>query len=144
MPLTNLTLSNILKYNFGSVVYNPALPPTYYIGLSSTAPTQAGSGFTEPSGSGYARVAVTNSATNFGPIATEPTSGYSIQNIATAPINFPISTGSWGATLTYGGLFDSLTGGNLWLYGVLAPAITVSQSNVQVSFNTGQLVFSIS
>ena len=45
-----------------TVTYAPA---TWYFGLSTTTPNDDGTGFTEPSGGGYARVAKTNDATNF-------------------------------------------------------------------------------
>ena len=51
----NLAAGNLLRTKT-----DPAIPDTYYIGLSSTLPNVDGSGATEPSmdGTGYARVAL--------------------------------------------------------------------------------------
>ena len=53
----------ILDSAFGGTAFTP--DATLHIGLSSTDPGETGSTQTEPSGNGYARVAVTNNTTNF-------------------------------------------------------------------------------
>jgi hypothetical protein len=45
--------NKILDHIFGKGNYTP---PTIYVGLSTTDPTDDGSGLTEPSGNGYTRV----------------------------------------------------------------------------------------
>src|SRR5690348_4995243 len=82
--------NKILDAQLGAVAYTA--PATVYIGLWAAASLSAGStGSTagEVSGGAYARVAVTNNATNW-PAA----SGGSKSN-GTA-INFPTPTASWG------------------------------------------------
>ena len=79
---------------------------TYYLGVSSTAPTVAGTGFTEPTGNGYARVALTR-----GSDFTKAGDGIVKNKLLE---QFPISTGTW-ANMTHWGIFDSPTGGNLLL-----------------------------
>ena len=56
---------NIIMGNVFRTATGTALPTTYYIGLSSTAPTAEGTNVTEPSGSGtgYRRVQLTSLTT---------------------------------------------------------------------------------
>jgi hypothetical protein len=143
MPLTNYSLQKTLVLLFGDTALVP--PTTYYVGLSSTTPTQASTsnwGFTEPTigTNGYARVAVTNNTTNFVPIGVEPSSGYTLQNGTT--ITFSASTGAWasGVNLTYAGLWDAATSGNLWGYGLLSPVVQVTNTGYSPAFAIGQLV----
>lgn len=73
---------------------------TVYIGLFTTAPTDAGGG-TEVSGNAYARRSIAFDAAVNGVT----------QNTST--ISFPTATpGNWG-TIVAAGIFDALTGGNL-------------------------------
>lgn len=143
MPFTNYALSAIMVRVLGSTALTP--PATYYVGLSSTTPTQVATStwnVTEPSigVNAYARVAVTNNTTNFGPISVEPSAGYTIQNLTA--ITFTASTGAWGsgATYTNGLLWDASSGGNLWAYGLLTPSVVVNASGYQPSFAIGQFV----
>lgn len=94
MPLVTAVLNNVLDSRFGAgAAAATSAPAVYYIGLSSTTPTATGGNVTEPSGNGYAPVAVTNNATNF-PVAA---SGAKANGVA---IVFPTATGSWG-TVTH-------------------------------------------
>lgn len=83
--------------------------PTAYVGLFTAIGTDAGSGFTEPSGGAYARVATAagdwNSATGSAPS--------SISNAN--PINFPTATANWGNVLAFG-IYDAASAGNLLLW----------------------------
>lgn len=56
----------------------------FWIGLSSSAPTEAGGNVTEPAGNGYARVQIS---------AFTAASNGAVKN--SADIVFPISTGTW-------------------------------------------------
>lgn len=114
--LADSVVNALLNAIFGDVTYDA--PNTYYIGLSTTTPTNTGTNVTEPSGNGYARVAVTNNTTNW-PSA----SGRSKSN--GAPFTFPTATGSWG-TVTHFVLYDAATAGTFqgWC------ALTTSQAIV--------------
>jgi hypothetical protein len=96
---TSLALA-LVDYAFGIFAYTP--DPIYYIGLSSTNPGAAGAGQTEPSGGAYARVAVTNNATNW------PTGNPKMNG---TEILFPIPAVSWlgGANLTYFTIWNHAT-----------------------------------
>lgn len=103
----------ILNYLLGGVALTS--PGTLYVALSTAAYSDAatGSSMTEVSASstGYARVAVTNNATNW-PAATG--SSPATKQNGTA-ITFPTATASWG-TITSFYIVDAASGGNV-LYG---------------------------
>ena len=104
---TNLQANNILSRDFGSVVYTP--PSVWYIGVSTTTINQDGTGATEPTDPAYARVAVDNNTTNWEALLV----GTGRQN-ATA-IEFPQATVNQG-TITYLGIWDAATSGNVRYY----------------------------
>jgi hypothetical protein len=83
--------------------------PTAYVALFTATGTDAGSGFSEPSGGAYARVATAagdwNSATGSAPS--------SISNAN--PVNFPTATANWGNIIAFG-VYDASTAGNLLLW----------------------------
>jgi hypothetical protein len=117
---------------FGNAAFTPAA--TLYVALSTTTPTQAGASFTEPSGYAYARAAVINNATNW------PASSNGSKSNGAA-INFAQATGSWG-TVTYFGIFDAVSGGNLLAYGALNNSQTVSNGDT-LSFAVGALTITL-
>lgn len=110
-----------------------SFPATFYYGLSTTLPTNTGGNVTEPSGGGYARVAVTNNATNF-PVA----SGRSKSN-GTA-ITFPAATADWasGASIGYFVIYDATSAGNFVGWGELTTPVVVL-NGTQPSFAVGAL-----
>lgn len=95
------------------------IPNTFYVGIC-TGVTDAGVISGEPSGSGYARVAIVNNdiTTFWGTAANK-------QKVnANLAVQFPTATGAWG-TLTVGFLSDVASGaGNVWSYGNLSASIT--------------------
>lgn len=116
--ITTYSANRVMDYNFGSTAYSGGLPATYYFGLSTTTINFDGTGATEPTGGSYARVAFTNNKTNFG------TASNGILTNATA-VTFAESSASWG-TITYVGMWDALTGGNIWWFDVLSPSRAVA------------------
>lgn len=124
--LTYFAADQILNYLTLATALAP--PSTWYIGLSSTPINSSGSGLTEPSGSGYARVAVANSTAqwNYNAFNFE---GGTVRN--TNAITFPTPTGAWssGVSLPYWFLADSSTGGNIWASGTIPVAPVVSGSS---------------
>lgn len=114
-------------------VYSP--PATIYVGLSRTTVTtftDAGTGYSEPPGSGYARVAVANNTTNWAAAAGSPTVKTNLTSIT-----FPAATGSWG-TITYIFISDAATAGNILLKGTLSTPRQVNAGDVLV-FGPGDL-----
>jgi len=118
MAITYFSANKILDKNFGATAYTE--PTTYYFGLSTTTIQIDGTGATEPSGGAYARVALTNNKTNRG-----TASNASLTN--STAVQFTESTASWG-TITYVGIWDALTSGNIWWFDALSPARTVASA----------------
>ena len=134
MPFTNYLDQKITQLLFSNTAYS--IPATWYVALSTTTPVQGASpNFTEPSGNGYARVAVTNNSTNWTAIASPPATGYTVQN--NQPVTFPAATGSWG-TVTYFGIYDAASSGNLVGFGALTSSQAIT-SGITPSFAVGTL-----
>jgi hypothetical protein len=115
----NIIMGNVFRTSTGT-----ALPTTYYIGLSSTAPNADGGNVTEPSGSGsgYRRVQLTS--------LTTPTDGV-INN--SAAISFPESTSDWfpaSAPAQYYVVYDAQTGGNLLMYNQLTTSRIIETNTI--------------
>lgn len=122
---TNHMLNRIMGNVFRTQT-SPALPTSYYIGLSTSAPTAAGGNVTEPSGGGYARKQLTGLST--------PTNGVITNNSAIA---FNESTASWG-TVTYFVIYDAATNGNLLFYDRLTSSRAV-EANTVITIKEGAL-----
>jgi hypothetical protein len=139
MPMSQYQEAAILNQMFNQTSYTP--PTTIYLGLSSqgvSGATDSSLLAAEPTTAGsYARVAITNNATNF-PNATSSTP--TLKNLATTQ-TFTTSTGSgW----TYTGSFlvtfmfcdaSTVQGGHVIWYGSLSPSTTtVTASGITLSF----------
>lgn len=124
---------NLIAGNIFGSKKDPAIPQTYWLGLSSTAPSVDGTGATEPSdvGTAYARIQLTG--------ISEPTAG-EVTNSET--LSFPESTADWGNMLYYL-VYDSQTGGNLCLYDELENSRRV-ETNTVVTFKPQTLKFHVS
>jgi hypothetical protein len=105
MSFTDYLEDKILDHVFGGNAYTA--PSTLYVGLHTSASSDSAAG-TEVSGGSYARQ--TAAFTVSGTSPTEATTG--------AAIEFPTATASWG-TVTYAGVYDASTGGNLLAYAEL-------------------------
>lgn len=106
---------------------NPSLPATYYLGLSTTAPTEAGGNFTEPSsGTGYGRIAISG--------LTNAVNGV-VQNGTV--LSFAESTNNQG-TVTHWGIFPEASNGSLIMYGPLNKSRIVEGETI-LSIKTGSL-----
>lgn len=91
--VTKSFLNQIMGNVFGTKK-TPSLPTKYFLGLSTSAPNEDGTGATEPTGGGYTRMELT--------MLSEPTNGV-IDNKES--IMFPVSTADWG-TLTHYVIYD--------------------------------------
>ena len=121
-------------------------PATWYVALV----TQLGDTVTpgrEVNGVGYARVPIAASLANFsgtqGPgstTASNGTSGRSTNNVA---VNFAnAGANGWGTVIGYE-FWDQPTGGNRWLAGKLANALTINSGDPARGFAIGALSVSI-
>jgi hypothetical protein len=104
-------------------------PGTVYVALFSATPSDAGGG-TELSGSGYARKAVTNDATNW-PNAVGGAKANGVE------IRFAAASAGWTTAVAWG-IFDASSGGNLLYWGPLTVNRTVASGNEAV-FPAGDL-----
>jgi len=120
----------VLARLFGGVALT--VPGTYHIGLWTATLSDASTGSTagEPSGGSYARAAVTNSGANWDAVSGGATANTNL-------IAFPMATASWG-TVTYVGICDASTAGNMIAYAQLNSPVTVSQYDT-VLFQPGDL-----
>lgn len=123
--LSNFLELEILDHVFGAAAYTA--PGTLYFALFTVAPSDSGGG-TEVSGGSYARVGVTNNATNF------PAASGGAKSNGTA-ITFPAATAAWGTVVAMG-VFDASSGGNLLAWATLATSKTVANGDT-VSFPVG-------
>jgi len=108
MGMSTILANEILDHLFGNGAYSP---PTLYIGLYSSAPTDAGGG-SELSGGSYARIAHA---------AWETAAARKTENDGV--ITFPVATGDWSA-VTHVGVFDAISGGNMLFWTALDTART--------------------
>lgn len=113
---------------------NYTRPATLYCALflQSSAVGEAGGG-TEVSGTGYAREAITNDATNFPAASGGAKSNGVVVDFGT------VGAGGWGQVGSFG-LFDASSGGNLLYYGSLGTPKTLDAGD-EVTFPIGALDF---
>ena len=116
----------LLNHIFGKGTYTP--PTNIYVELSTTAPTDAGTNVTPPSGGGYARKQTASTDWNMA-------AGRIIDN-ANA-IEFAEASASWG-TLSHFALFDAASGGNFLGWGALATPKAVDSGDT-ARFAAGDL-----
>lgn len=121
---------NLVAGNVFRTKTTPAIPTTYYYGVSKTAPNISGGNVSEPSGGGYKRVPLGS--------LSAPTNGV-ITN--TAPVSFDESTTAWG-TVTHFVVYDAQTGGNLLMYGPLETSRTVEKETV-LTAKTGKITLTV-
>lgn len=116
---------NCVAGNLFKTKASPALPTSYYIGLSTSTPNADGTNVSEPPSTyNYARVALD--------CLSEPEDGV-VTN--TLNIDFPESEGgSWG-TVTHFVIYDSLTGGNLLMYGELTTPRVIENATLMTIKN---------
>jgi hypothetical protein len=128
---TDYANNKLLDMVFGSAAYSP--PATLYLGLSLSSASKNGS-TSEPSSGGYARVALTNNATNF-PAAI----GGTKSNAAQA--TFPAPTADWG---TVQSLFvaDAPSGGNVLAMADLTAPRTITRGSAPARVAVGALFLS--
>lgn len=121
------------QFGGGATTWAPA---TWYLGLSTTAPNEDGTGFTEPVGGAYARVSITNNATNFPAAVTTTGTTTKTNGIKFTFVN---PTGTWGS-ISYYGFFTASSGGTPEYWNPLDVSITVKNGNTPVEFDIGQLI----
>lgn len=120
MYATNYFESAILNLLRGVSI---TAPTTVYLALFLNSPTESGQAGTEIAYTGYVRQAISFSA------PAPMNGGTGIQNAA--DITFPTAPAAAG-TITYIGIMDSLTGGNMLVYGELTEPLVVAANEAPV------------
>ena len=119
--------------------------PTYYVGLFTVMPTDAGGG-TEVSGGSYARVPVQASLVNFagtqGAGSTTASTGTSGQTSNNASVTFPTPTADWGTAVGFG-LFSTLSGGTPIQAGALNQSLIIQNGQSAPMFEPGAIVIKV-
>jgi len=101
-------------------------PTTWFVGLFTATPTDAGTGSgteVSTSGTAYARKAVTFTVTTTG---TSPAITTTAKNSAT--LLWDPATANWG-TVTHLAVFDASTAGNMLFYGALTASKTIDSGD---------------
>lgn len=130
MSFTNTSEVDVLNGLLGAS-NNGTWPDPVFIALSTTAPNEDGTGFTEPVGNGYARVSVSNDGAGWGAAV----SGDPSYKPNAATIAFPAATGSWG-TITHAGIYTLTSGGVLLNFFTLDVAKPIDNGDT-LSFAAG-------
>ncbi|MDO5716372.1 MAG: hypothetical protein Q4Q17_01100 [Tissierellia bacterium] len=118
----------ILKI-FSGVTFSA--PAKVYLGLFLSSPGESGREGTEVSYTGYQRQEITFS------VPAPESNGMGIRN--TEKIDFSKAETSVG-TITYVGIFDSVSGGNMLAYSRIAEAMVVGESDAP-TFLPGEVIF---
>lgn len=134
---TDYLENEMLDHTLSASTYTP--PATLYFGLWTSALFDSATGSTtgevSTSGTNYARAAVTNNTTNF------PAASGGIKSNGTT-ISYSTASTSWG-TVSYVGITDAITGGNMLMWSDLGTAKAVAAGDTP-SFSAGALTFSVS
>lgn len=117
----------LLDHVFGAASYSA--PATLYIALYTAAPGDSGGG-TEVTGGSYARVAVTNNATNF------PAASAGAKANGTL-IDFGTATANWGTVVAMA-ILDASSGGNFLAWGDLTASKVINNGD-SATFPVGDL-----
>jgi len=121
----NALLDHVLKVSALSV------PANIYIALSTTDPTEDGSGISEPVGNNYSRIQCNSWSAG----ANRRVSNSSAVSIATP-------SGSWGV-IGWAAIYDAIAGGNMLAHGALSAPRTIGLGSV-MTFDVGAIVVSFS
>lgn len=111
-------------------------PSAIYVALFTTIPNDDGTGGTEVSGTGYARIQHGPSDATW----TAPTTSGIFSNIGVIQYGSP--TANWG-TITAFGLYSAVSGGNLFAKGSLTGNVTVNSGDPAPAFADGALTVTI-
>jgi hypothetical protein len=140
--LSDYLENKIVDDLFRGTAYTP--PATHYVGLMTSAASDTGPG-TEVTGGSYARVAVSKADASWKGThgsATGASSGTNGTISNAAAITFPAPTADWGS-VTYWGIWDAATSGNLLVWDDLTTAKTINNGDAAPSFAIDALTIQI-
>ncbi len=134
MPGKSDYLENgVLNHVFRAVAF-PTIAASIYVGLHTADPLDAGTG-TEVTGGSYARVGVVRAT---GAFAAPADNAGAQRTSNSAAITFASPTANWG-TVTYVGVWDAATAGNLLYSAALGTSRTINNGDQAPSFAIGAL-----
>lgn len=140
--LSDYLENKLVDHVFRNTTYTP--PATVYVALYTSACSDAAGG-TEVTGGSYARVAVASSLANWAGTQSAGSTAASSGTAGTTSNNgvatFTTPSAGWG-TVTYVGLLDASTSGNLLVCSSLGTAKTINTGDT-VSFPAGSLTIQI-
>lgn len=128
---SNYLEDEILDHIFGGADFTR--PSPVFVALYTATPSDTGGG-TEVTGGSYARVSVTNNATNF------PASSGGAKSNGTE-IAFTPATANWGTVVAFG-ILDASTNGNLLCWGDVTPNKAINSGDT-AKFAAGDLDITI-
>ena len=126
-------MADLSNVHAASILNTSLRSGTYYLALFLTDPTASGTG-TEASGGGYARKVISFDAPSL--VAGKQ----QVKN--TDAVDYGVITADIG-TVSYWGIFDSQTGGNLLWFGSFARGKNVLNGDA-ITVNAGAIVCNIS
>lgn len=125
--LTNFAENKLIDFIRGQTL---TLPASWHFGLCSAADD---TGATEVTGTGYARVALARSLTNYsgtqGAGTTAASSGQSHETRNNVALTWPAAGAGGWTTATKLAVFDASTGGDCWFYMDLPSSVTVAAAS---------------
>jgi hypothetical protein len=127
MPMTDYLRKKLGDHAIGKASFSL---PTVYLALFTASPGVGGSLVAEVVGGSYARIELTSKLSLF-----DLTTGISAN---ATDVTFATPTANWG-TLTYIGVIDALTSGNVLFFDALAQPILVISGGRVVSFIAGTI-----
>ena len=128
-------LRALLDADFGS-----GTPATWYLAAFLTMPGNDGTGYVEPSGGSYARLAITNNSTNFPAAAT---AGGTTSKANGAVFTHANPTADWGTIIGWGVFtVSTVNTGTCQYSNLLDGSITVRNGQTPVQYDVGQWVIS--
>lgn len=137
--MSNYLENKVVDWLLRGQVFTP--PAATYLALFTNACSDAAPG-TEPSGGSYARAPLGSTLANWAgtqgagtAVASTGTSGQTSNNVVVA---FPAPTASWGS-VSYFGLMDAATAGNLLICQQLASPKTINAGDAAPVFGAGAL-----
>lgn len=119
-------------------------PTTLYVGLFTTMPTDSSGGTEVPGGTtGYQRVGVNSTLNNWAGTQGIGANSVSVGSTGTTSNNVPFQfpapgSTAWGTVVGFG-IFDSLIGGNLLLYGSVNTPKLIGANADAPQFNAASL-----
>lgn len=111
----------LLNHTFRGVPWTA--PATIWVAAMLNNPNDAGTGGTEVTAGGYARVAIVGTSTTW----NAPGAGGLIDNVAV--LNFGTATADWG-TVTGVALYNAVTSGTCLMFGTLTANKAIASSDI--------------